>query len=73
MVKHKTDETGAYLEVTSEKTARFVWLAIPKHDVVFSDNYFDLPAGRKVIVRIDGAVSPSALSKVKAFSLRDSY
>ncbi|MCX6343971.1 MAG: glycoside hydrolase family 2 protein [Armatimonadetes bacterium] len=73
MVKPKTDENGAYLEVTSEKTARFVWLAIPRHDVIFSDNYFDLPAGRKVIVRIDGAVSPSALSKVKAFSLRDSY
>ena len=72
-LEHKTDEDGRYIEVSSDATARFVWLAIPRHDAIFSDNGFDLPAGRRVIVRIEGDVSPTALSRAKAYSLKDSY
>jgi len=72
-LEHKSDEDGPYLEVSSDATARFVWLAIPRHDAIFSDNGFDLPAGRKVIVRIESDLAPSALSRIKAYSLRDSY
>lgn len=68
-----SDEDGAYLEVSSDKAARFVCLSVPRQDVVFSDNYFDLPAGRAVRVRVESDVDEAALAKVKAYSLRDSY
>ncbi len=38
------------LELVTEKLARFIWLALEGADVVFSDNYFDLPAGRQARV-----------------------
>ena len=47
-------ETGAdtlSLRLTGRSLARFVELALEGADVVFSDNYFDLPAGRAVTVR----------------------
>ncbi|MCL5104085.1 MAG: glycoside hydrolase family 2 protein [Armatimonadetes bacterium] len=69
----KDDGGGPVLEVSSDAAARFVWLSIPKQDIIFSDNCFDLPAGRKVSVRIEGDIDASALSKIKAYSLRDSY
>lgn len=67
------DENGVYLEVSADKAARWVCLSIPKRDVIFSDNYFDLPAGRTVSVRIESEIDAAALAKVKAYSLRDSY
>jgi len=69
----KTHDDGYYIEVTSDKTARFVCLTVARHDVVFSDNHFDLPAGRKTTVRVESDIDPAALSKVRAYSLRDSY
>jgi beta-mannosidase len=72
-VEAKTDAEGAYFEVSSDKTARFVCLSIPGRDVIFSDNFFDLPAGRKVAVRVESDVEPSVLAQVRAYSLRDSY
>ena len=68
-----TDDDGDYVKVTSDATARFVWLTIPRRDVIFSDNGFDLPAGRTMTVRIESNVPSSDLSKIKAYSLRDSY
>lgn len=38
------------VELRTEKLARFVWLTLEGADVVFSDNYFDLPAGRSARV-----------------------
>ncbi|MCE5199173.1 MAG: glycoside hydrolase family 2 protein [Armatimonadota bacterium] len=61
------------LEVSSDKAVRFVCLTVPKKDVVFSDNYFDIPAGRTVTVQVDSDIDPASLSKIKAYSLRDSY
>lgn len=72
-VEAKSDDEGSYLEVSSDSTARFVYLNIPKQDVLFSDNFFDVPAGRSVIVRVESDVDESALANVKAHSLRDSY
>ena len=69
----KTDEAGPYVEVTGDNAARFVWLTVPRRDVLFSDNGFDLPAGRSVTVRVESDIDPAALSKVRAYSLRDSY
>lgn len=67
------DDSGAYVRVSSESMARWVFLSIPKRDVIFSDNFFDLPAGRSITVRIEGDIDDAALAKVRAYSLRDSY
>lgn len=67
------DEGGPYLEALSEAAARFVCLRVPGHDVLFSDNYFDLPAGRAVKVRVLSEITDAALAKARAYSLRDSY
>lgn len=68
-----SDEQGAYLDVSSDQTALFVCVRAPGRHVVFSDNYFHLPAGRKVRVRPESEVSEASLLKARAFSLRDSY
>jgi beta-mannosidase len=63
-------------EVSSKSLARFVELQLDGVDVVFSDNYFDVPAGGTVIVT---APLPSAWSLEQARkalqmrSLIDSY
>ncbi len=72
-VEPKRDAKGAYVEVSSDVTARWVCLSVPKRDVIFSGNYFDLPAGRTVTVRVESEIDDSDLAKVKAYSLRDSY
>ncbi|MHB9037731.1 MAG: beta-mannosidase [Armatimonadota bacterium] len=72
-VEVKSDEIGQYLEVGSPNAARFVCLSVPRQDVLFSDNFFDLPAGRIVKVRVESEVDESALAKVKAYSVRESY
>ena len=69
----KADEHGSYVEVTSDNAARFVCLKVPKRDVIFSDNHFDLPARRTAIIRIESDVDAASLAKIKAYSLRDSY
>jgi beta-mannosidase len=62
-----------YLEVKSDKSARFVCLSIPGNDAIFSDNYFDLPAGRTVIVNVESEVDSASLSRIEICSLNDSY
>ena len=56
---------GLQIEITAQRLARFVWLALDSTDLVFSDNYFDLPAGRMVTVRLprlDGCWCPVIMS-----------
>ncbi len=43
-------ENTLIFEVTAQSLARFVELMLAGVDVVFSDNYFDVPAGRTVTV-----------------------
>lgn len=72
-VEADRDEDGACLRVSSKSAARWVYLSIPKRDVLLSDNFFDLPAGRTVTVRIEGDIDDADIAKVRAYSLRDSY
>ena len=46
----RLDESVLHIEVTARSLARLVELSLDGVDAVFSDNYFDLPAGRTVTV-----------------------
>lgn len=67
------DEQGPYVDVSTDNAARYVWLSVPRRDVLFSDNYFDLAAGASVRIRMESEIDDSALSKIRAISLRNSY
>jgi len=67
---------GFEIEVTAGRLARFVWLALEGADVIFSDNYFDLPANRTVVVRLpalDGWDAERVRQSLRVRSLVDSY
>jgi beta-mannosidase len=62
--------------VSAASLARFVELALAGTDVVFSDNYFDLPAGRTITVTCpipDGWTVEKAREALRVRSLYDSY
>jgi len=67
------DDQGCFIELSSDRAARYVCIEIPGADVILSDNYFDLPAGRKAVVRVESEVDSEALAGARAYSLRDSY
>jgi beta-mannosidase len=77
-LRHELRETelGYEIAVTAERLARFVWLELEGSDAVFSDNFFDLPAGREVTVDLPTRVGASAeaLNQVlRVRSLFDSF
>ncbi|MBN2499474.1 MAG: glycoside hydrolase family 2 protein [Anaerolineales bacterium] len=64
------------IAVSAKSTARFVELEFESVDLVFSDNYFDIPAGRTVTVTApipEGWTSEKAQQALKVCSLIDSY
>jgi beta-mannosidase len=64
------------LDVTAQRLARFVWLEIEGADVIFSDNYFDLPAGRTAKVtlpKIEGWTLDRVRKALRMRSLVDSF
>jgi beta-mannosidase len=64
------------LSITSKSIARFVELKFEGVDVVFSDNYFDIPAGRKVIITCpipEGWDIETAKQTLRTYSLYDSF
>jgi len=61
------------VEVSTRTLARFIELSIEGADPVFSDNYFDLPAGATVTVTTPLPENWTAESKVLARSLVDSF
>jgi beta-mannosidase len=64
------------IDVTAQRLARFVWLEIEGADVVFSDNYFDLPAGRTATVTlpsIEGWSLDRVRRALRVHSLVDSF
>jgi beta-mannosidase len=75
---HTIDETdgGITIEIIAQRLARFVRLEIEGADVVFSDNYFDLPAGRTARVTLP-AIEGWSLDRVRralrVHSLVDSF
>jgi beta-mannosidase len=64
------------IEITAQSLARFVELALADADIVFSDNYFDLPAGRTRVVTAllpQGWTQQQARAALRLRSLFDSY
>jgi beta-mannosidase len=64
------------IELTSQSLARLVECTLEGAEVVFSDNYFDLPAGRTVIITAplpSGWTQSQAQSAFKVRSIYDSY
>jgi beta-mannosidase len=64
------------IELTSSSLARFVELSFEDLDIVFSDNYFDVPAGYKITVTcpLPHGQTPIEMGKLlKVRSLRDTY
>ena len=62
-----------YVDVSTRSLARFVELSIDGTDAVFSDNYFDVPAGTTVTVSTSLPEKWTAESTVQARSLYDSF
>ena len=64
------------LQLTAQSLARFVEVSLDGADVVFSDNYFDLPAGRSLSLTCPlpaGWTIPQARRALKVRSLYDSF
>jgi len=65
-----------HIELISQSLARLVECTLEGADVVFSDNYFDLPAGRVVIISAPlpaGWTLPQAQAAIKVRSVYDSF
>jgi beta-mannosidase len=65
-----------FIELIGASLARLVELSLEGADVVFSDNYFDLPAGRKATIRCplpNGWDLPKAEDALKIRSVFDSF
>jgi len=74
-IVRETDE-GFEIEVAARRLARFVWLALAGIEVVFSDNYFDLPAGRTATVTLpvlEGWTAERVREALRVRSLVDSF
>jgi beta-mannosidase len=64
------------LQITARRLARFVWLEIEGADAIFSDNYFDLPAGRTAMMTlpaIEGWTLDRVREALRMRSLVDSF
>jgi beta-mannosidase len=67
---------GFEIEVTAQRLARFVWLALDGTSVIFGDNYFDLPAGRTANVTLpalEGWTAERVQEALRMRSLVDSF
>ena len=67
------DEGSLWVDVSAVHLARFVELSIDGTDPVFSDNYFDIPAGTTVTVKTSLPENWTADSEVRVRSLYDSF
>ena len=64
------------IDLTSRSLARMVELSLDGTDAVFSDNYFDLPAGRTVTVTCplpEGWTAEQARAALRTRSVYDTY
>jgi beta-mannosidase len=69
-------DLGYEIDVAAERLARFVWLELQGLDVIFSDNFFDLPAGREARVLLphpDGLSLDRVTGALRVRSLVDSF
>lgn len=58
------------IEVSARSLARFVELKLPGRDVVFGDNYFDIPAGRSVRTECPAPAGMGAAEVGRALRIR---
>jgi beta-mannosidase len=64
------------LDMTSQSLALLVEVSLPGADVVFSDNYFNLPAGRSVQISCElptGWTPEQVQKELQVYSIYDSY
>ncbi len=72
----RQEDDHLVLEVTAKSLARFIELSLDGVDVVFSDNYFDVPTGRTVVVTCplpEGWTVGKARETLRLRSLYDSF
>jgi beta-mannosidase len=72
----RTEEDHLAVDLQSRSVARLVELSLQGADVIFSDNYFDLPVGRQVTLTCPipaGWTPEQARSALKVRSVYDSY
>ena len=72
----RVEQGQVRIELASQSLARLVECALEGADVVFSDNYFDLPAGRTVNISaplLAGWTPSQAQAALKVRSVYDSY
>ena len=72
-VETRVEGQTLLMEVSARTLARFVELSIEGADAVFSDNYFDLPAGATVTISTPLPENWTPTSKVQTRSLHESY
>jgi beta-mannosidase len=72
-VNTRVEGQTLFVDVSAQTLTRFVELSIEGTDTVFSDNYFDAPAGVTVTVSCPLPQGWTAESKVSARSLYDSF
>ncbi|HEX2997278.1 MAG TPA: glycoside hydrolase family 2 protein, partial [Anaerolineales bacterium] len=72
-VQTRVDGNTLYASVSARTLARFVELSISETDAVFSDNYFDIPAGGTVSVSTPLPENWTVQSTVRARSLYESF
>ncbi|MDD5708708.1 MAG: hypothetical protein PHR35_22570, partial [Kiritimatiellae bacterium] len=74
-------DAGFAVEIAAQSLARFIWLEVESAgasdpDPIFSDNCFDLPAGRKAEVTVaakGGWTLAKLRAALRARSIADSY
>jgi beta-mannosidase len=74
--KLRVEKGQVHIELSSRSLARLVECALDGADVVFSDNYFDLPAGRAISISapLPAGWTPSQVqTALKIHSVYDSY
>jgi len=74
-IESKLDANGRHMTITMKSAglARFVELAFEGADVVFNDNYFDLPTGRVVTLTCDLPEKWTLAQARKAFQVRSLF
>jgi beta-mannosidase len=72
-VQSRVEGQTLFVDVSARYLARFVELSIDSMDAVFSDNYFDVPAGTTVTISTSLPENWTEDSTVQARSLYDSF
>jgi beta-mannosidase len=72
-VQSHVDGKELCVDVSAHSLARFVELSIDGSDAIFSDNYFDVPAGTTVTVSTPLPDNWTADSRIQVRSLYESF